>query len=322
MNTYKHIDLKERYRIQALLKTGLSIPAIADQLGRDPTTIRRELKRGSPNQTPYDPDHSQCRYNTARAYCKSPYKLSSPFMVAYIHEKLHLLWSPEQICGRLFLEHSISLAPMSIYRLIYTQAEHGGDLWTYMRSARKRPKRRKPQKTIRDRIKDRISIHQRPDVVDRGERLGDVEVDTIVGPAHQGALVTITDRVSSFCWIGQAHGKQAWPVAKKIKQLLKPYKAQIHTITSDNGLEFSEHKTVAKSLKADYYFADPYQTNQRSRIEHTNKLIRQFVPKKTDIRFVSSQQCRIIMNQLNNRPRKKLGYKTPNEVFLTPTKIT
>jgi len=322
MNTYKHIDLKERYHIQALLKTGLSIPCIASQLGRDPTTIRRELKRGSSNQSPYDPDHSQCRYKTTRAQCKTAYKLSSPSILDYIHEKLQLFWSPEQLCGRLFLEQGVCLHPMSIYRLIYTQAEQGGELWTFMRSARKRPRPRKPRKTIRDRIKDRISIHQRPEVVDQGERLGDVEVDTIVGPANQGALVTITDRVSSFCWIGQAHGKQAWPVAEKIKYLLKPYKAQIHTITSDNGLEFSEHKTVSKSLQADYYFADPYQTNQRSRIEHANKLIRQFVPKKTDIRFVSSQQCRKIMKLLNDRPRKKLGYKTPNEVFLTPTKIT
>ena len=318
MKAYKHLALTERYQILALLKSNESIISIAKTLGRDPTTIRREIKRGSTANISYNPDWSYTNYTNKRARCKSAHKLT-PELVSYITDRIKWYWSPEQICGRLLLKSGIKLHPMSIYRFIYADATNGGELWRFMRLPRKKPKKRKEVKTIREYIKNRRSIHSRPEIIDNEERYGDLETDTIVGTNHKGTLVTICDRKSSYVWIGQPHSKEAYDVSEKIKKLLRPVKGIIHSITSDNGLEFARHERVSKSLGIAYYFADPYATNQRARIEHMNKLIRQFFPKDWDLRCVTNKECQIAAELLNDRPRKKLDFKTPKEVLFDST---
>ncbi len=182
MKTYKHVSLTERYQIAAYYRNGISIQQIAVQLERNPTTIRRELNRC--RQDHYEPEQAQQHYRQCRKQ-RPAYKLT-PEIIGLVSPLLAQQHSPEQVCGRLELEAGLCLSPMSLYRLIYTDASAGGTLWTHMRSARVKPKPRKPRKTVRGCIKNRVSIHQRDPVVDKVERIGDLELDTIIGKAHNG----------------------------------------------------------------------------------------------------------------------------------------
>lgn len=315
MKTYKHLSLHERYQIAACYRNGFSIQQIARQLDRNPTSIRRELKRCTQGQ--YDPEQAQLHYMHARAQ-RCPYKLT-PAVIELVSEFLAKEYSPEQVCGRLKLETGFTLSPMSLYRLIYRDASAGGTLWSHMRSARKKPIPRKKTKTLRDYIKNRVSIQNRDPIVEKVQRIGDLEMDTIIGKAQKGVVGTVTDRLSGYIWTVGCPDKQAWPLSEKIKKVLRPVRDMIHTITTDNGLEFAEHQRISNSLQIDYYFADPYQTNQRARIEHANKLIRQYLPKSWDLRGITRRELRQIEEKLNHRPRKKLGFKTPYEVFFNKT---
>jgi len=313
MKHYKQLSLSERYQIDALVKNKTSIPAIASALGRDPTSIRREVKKAG-GFAGYGPIKAHQAAQSRRRSARKPYKMT-PELSACISELIEEKWSPEQIAGRLASQGVCQIHRNTIYRFVYAQSELGNDLWKHLRTGRKKPKSRKKPKTQRELIPDKTPISLRPAVVDECSRLGDLEVDTIIGAHHKGAIVTIVDRKSQHLWIGQPHEKTADKVAKKICALLKAEKGRIHTICSDNGLEFARHAKVSKALQADYFFAQPYNTNQRARIEHANKLIRQYLPKSYDLRFVSAQECKRIVEKLNNRPRKQLGFKTPKEVF-------
>ncbi len=315
MKSYKHLSLSQRYQIAASYRNGISAQQIAVQLARDPTTIRRELKRCEPGY--YTPEQAHRHYRQSRKH-RPAYKLT-PEIIELVSSLLTQQHSPEQVCGRLRLETGLRLSPMSLYRLIYTDADAGGTLWAHMRSTRIKPKPRTPRTTLRGCIKNRVSIHQRDPVVDKVERIGDLELDTIIGKARKGVVATVTDRLSSYIWMAACGDKQAWPLSEKVKKVLRPVSDNLHTITSDNGLEFAEHHRISHALKVDYYFADPYQTNQRARIEHANKLIRQYLPKSWDLRGITRRELNPIEHKLNHRPRKKLGFKTPHEVFFNTT---
>lgn len=160
-------------------------------------------------------------------------------------------------------------------------------------------------------------IDQRPEIVNTKERYGDWEVDTIIGKNHNSAIVTLTERKSQFELMAKTDGTKAESIKKQMINLLAPFKTFVKTITSDNGKEFTEHQIIAKKLNSKFYFAEPYSPWQRGLNEYNNKLIRQYLPKKTDFNLINNQTINMIISKLNNRPRKLLGYKTPNEVFLT-----
>jgi IS30 family transposase len=312
MKKYHQLLAQDRQRIAVLHLNGYSANEIASDLDRNVSTIRREIRRNA-SPSGYDDKKAHKMAQNRRRESREPYKMKSE-LVSFVSEKLLIKWSPEQITGRWKLQTDQKVHPNTIYRFLYDDADKGGLLWKNMRSPRKRPKRRPPKKTLRTLIKDRKSIHDRPVDVEQKLRIGDLEMDTIVGIQNRGAIVSITDRVSYHLKLIQIDNREAYNLAERVKKFLKAEKGRIFTITSDNGTEFSEHKRIAKSLNIEYYFADPYQTNQRALIEHENKLIRQYLPKGTDLRFVSQRQLNQIAATLNNRPRKNLGYKTPNEI--------
>jgi len=165
-------------------------------------------------------------------------------------------------------------------------------------------------------IKEKISIDERPSVVEERSRIGDWEVDTIVGPANRGVILTIADRKSGFLFLRKLeHGKNADGMAKAMIEALLPYKSDIHTITSDNGTEFARHKEISKKLNAGFYFAHPYSSWERGVNENTNGLIRQYIPKGKDFESINELEIKEIQQKINRRPRKKLGYATPVQIF-------
>ena len=164
-------------------------------------------------------------------------------------------------------------------------------------------------------IIDRVMIDKRPKVVEKKNRIGDLEIDTVIGKNHKGALVTVVDRKSKFVLIKNVPTKEAKVVTEALIEMIEPIKAITHTITSDNGKEFAYHKQVSAALDTDFYFANPYHSWERGLNEHRNGLIRQYLPKKSEFLKVSKDEIIMIQNRLNHRPRKVLKYKTPYEVF-------
>lgn len=321
MKPYKHLALWERYHIRSAIQFDYRPANIARTLKRDPQTIRREIARGG-GYSNYDPDHAHKRYKKKRTQKRHPYRFKGILKQKALQLLATTDLEPAGIGPRLTMEHGehMNISHMTIYRHIYCDAKHGGDLYKHLRTARKKPKRRRKHKTIREFIKNRRFIDQRPDVVDRVERIGDLERDTIVGPANKGAILSIVDRKSSYCWLDQIHRKASYDTHIGTRRQLKDVRYHIKSVTNDNGIEFADHRLTARYLKTDVWFCHPYQTNQSARIEQLNKLVRQYLPKKMDLRFVQPKQLRAITEKLNNRPRKKLGYKTPFEVFFNTFK--
>jgi len=311
----KQLTLKERYHISTLLKRGWSQKYIAESIGVHPSTICREIKRNCDEDTDeyeYSFAHSKSQQ---RQQSKRKYTVFTSKIKTYIKSKLKEDWSPEQIAGRMKLDIGMHICHETIYRYIYHNKSKGGRLYKYLRHKNKKYHSRSNNYQRRGTIIDRISIDKRPKVVEYKNRIGDFEIDTVIGRHHVGALVTVVDRKSKFTLIKNVTSKRAQEVTKALINMLLPLKPITKTITSDNGKEFAYHKEISKTLDTDFYFAHPYSSWERGLNEHTNGLIRQYLPKKTDFTQVSKEEIITIQDKLNHRPRKVLEYRTPYEVF-------
>ncbi len=204
-----------------------------------------------------------------------------------------------------------------IYQYIYGDQKKGGELYIHLRTARRWRRKRLNRKHQRGQIPNRVMIGERPEVVQTKARFGDWEVDTIIGKNHQTAILTATERKSQFELMAKTDGTKADSIKKEMINLLAPFKELVKTITSDNGKEFAQHQKIAERLQSNFYFADPHSPWQKGLNEYNNKLIRQYLSKKTDFNLISNKSIDMIITKLNNRPRRLLGYKTSNEVFLT-----
>jgi len=313
MKKYKQLTLGLRYQIFAYKKQNYSISKIAKILEFNKSTISRELKRNSKNGY-YSPEYAEI-ISVSRDKNKRTNKKLTNKVKLYIGKKLKENWSPEQISGRLKKDKIISISHETIYRYIYKNQKHGGKLFKLLRHQNKKYKNRSEFYKTRGQIKNRVNIEKRSILVERKSRFGDFEVDTVIGKNHKGALVTLVDRNSKFTLIRKVDSKHATGVTQAIIELLKPIKNLIYTITSDNGKEFSFHEEVAKELNIKFYFCNPYASWERGLNEHTNGLIREYIPKKSEFDKISRTEIINIQNRLNNRPRKVLGFKTPNEIF-------
>ena len=312
---YKQLIDSQRYQIEAYLKANYSITQIAKELGVHKSTISRELKRNSKKRS-YHAKYAQTISDERRkeAYKHSVFDIN---MKRYIDDKLiNHQWSPEQIKGRCDFEGITMVSVERIYQYIYENQAQNGTLYLHLRTARRYRKKRLNRKHQRGQIPNRVMINQRPEIVNTKQRFGDWEVDTIIGKNHKTAILTATERKSQFELMVKTNGTKAASITKQMINLLVPFKAFVKTITSDNGKEFTNHQIIAEKLQTDFYFADPYSPWQRGLNEYNNKLIRQYLPKKTDFNLISNKTINMIISKLNNRPRKLLGYKTPNEVFL------
>lgn len=303
--SYTHLSLGERYQIYALIGAEHSIKFIADALGRSPSTISREIRRNKSLQG-YRAKHANKKACDRRVNNAS--SLIADIWV-WVTDKLKESWSPEQIAG----VHG-GISHMSIYRYIWRDKKKGGRLWQCLRRKAK-PYRTRLTAETRGRINDRVSIHERPSIVDARTRIGDWEADTVIGQHHKQAIVTLVERRTGLLKMKRVLKKSAQQVSEAMIELLKPVRLQVKTITSDNGKEFADHKKVKQKLFSPFFFADTYASWQRGTNENTNGLIREFLPKGCDFRQVCDDEMQAIEDKLNNRPRKRLGFKTPNQVF-------
>ena len=215
------------------------------------------------------------------------------------------------------IDKGFTVSHETIYRYIYYNKSRGGRLYKYLRHKNKKYHNRRNSYQRRGIIIDRGSIDKRPKIVEKKNRIGDFEIDTVIGRHHIGALVTVVDRKSKFTLIKKVESKQAKEVTKALIGMLLPLKPITRTITSDNGKEFAYHKQVSDALDANFYFTHPYSSWERGLNEHTNGLIRQYLPKKSEFTNVSKEEIITIQDKLNHRPRKVLNYKTPYEVFFS-----
>ena len=233
--------------------------------------------------------------------------------IALIKRYLKKRYSPEQVAATLRIKHGIDISYATIYKMIEEDRLNNGTLYGYLRHGGKR--RAKYGKARKNRIPDRVSIAKRPAIVDNKERMGDWEADTIIGKGKRGAIVTAVERKSMLLRLSLPISKKSDIVAKEMIRLLAPFKKVVHTITTDNGLEFAKHQELSKKLQYDHYFCDPYSSWQRGLNENINGLIRQYIPKGSTFEDLTPQQIKRIENELNHRPRKSLDWKTPYEVF-------
>ena len=221
-------------------------------------------------------------------------------------------WSPEQISLWLKKYRKIRVSHEWIYQYILNDKSQAGDLYTHLRLRKKRKKRYGSQNR-RGMILNRVSIEKRPAEVDQRSRIGDWEMDTIIGAHHQGVLLSLVERKSRLCLIARLANKSAQEVERTTSNLLDSIKEKVHTVTFYNGKEFAKHESIAKNLDAQFFFAHP--SLERGLNENTNGLIRQYFPKKIQFNHISDQQFQSVMEKLNNRPRKCLGMKKPNQLF-------
>jgi len=302
----------ERYSISALLSIGHSIRSISRHLNRHHSVVCREVLRNS-QQGRYDASEAHSRALLRQATSHTTIRFTSEIR-DLVSDYLRIDWSPDQISQYLKMEYGKKISVQRIYQFVADDRREGGSLYRHLRHGLKRRKRYGSHE-YRGRIIDRVSIDDRPALVNEQRRVGDFEIDTIIGQHHQQAVVTVVDRKSLFTLVGKVDKNDAESVSRMTISLLKPFLPAVKTITADNGKEFATHKKVALELNCDYYFAHPNAPWERGINENTNGLIRQYLPKGTSFLHVGERQTNFIMNRLNNRPRKKLGYKTPKQVF-------
>lgn len=311
MPLYNRLTEDKRIELYALRKAGLTQAAIAAELNVHPSTISREVKRntGLRGYRPKQAHRLACS-RRAQSYSCRISQTTWESVDAMIEQD----WSPEQISGYLKVNGDPSVSPEWIYQHIYEDKRQGGTLHTHLRCQKKRRKRHGTTDR-RGQIIGRVCITERPEVVETRSRIGDWEADTVIGKQGGAVLVTLAERKSRFSMIIKAENKTAAAVSAAITKAMAPYAANVHTLTYDNGKEFAYHQKVSDGLDAKGFFAHPYHSWERGLNENTNGLIRQYLPKGKSFDDLSDQEVQDIMDKLNNRPRKCLGFKTPNQVF-------
>lgn len=310
---YRHFTPEERYEIYEKLLEGSSKAEIALSLGKHVSSVYREIERNT-GQRGYRPRqaHQKAR---ARADTKPRRSLFSAAIQAEVESGLGQDFSPEQIVGRARREGRAMVSHERIYRHIWSDKRKGGELYRRLRRSPKKYRKRYGQKDDRGQIAGKVSLEARPPEVETRAELGHWEIDTVIGKNHDGAIVTIVERRSRFTVIGALVGKHAEPCAEKTIEILAPFAEKVKSITADNGKEFAKFQRIVECLGALFFFAHPYHSWERGTNENTNGLIRQYLPKSMSFESLTQQECSRIMEKLNNRPRKVLGFQTPAEVF-------
>jgi len=309
----KHLTREQRYTISEMRSSGYKQQEIADVIGKDKSVVSRELKRNCDMRSgEYKSDLAQRKYEHRQRI--------KPKKIRFTETVKHLVdtwigddYSPEQIAGRAKIDNIECVSHERIYQYVWQNKKEGGLLYKRLRHQGRKYRKRGAAKDTRGIIKDRVDISMRPAIVEEKIRIGDLEADTIIGKNHKGAILTINDRVSSFVWIEKLQSKDAGELAIKAVEKIIPHNHWIYTMTSDNGKEFAEHKSIANDLGIDFFFAKPYHSWERGANENINGLIRQYFPKGSSFENITNQQIQYVQHKLNNRPRKKLGFLSPIE---------
>lgn len=306
-----HLTLEQRYTIEVMCKEGYKKSAIAQAIKRDKSVVYRELNRNCDKRSGvYHHDLAQRKYDK-RQQEKRKHIRFTPSVQQDVETLLKEDYSPEQVVGTLKEQGKPTVSTERIYQHVWADKKKKGGLHLHLRNQGRRYRKRGNKKDNRGIIKDRVSIEQRPKIVEERKRFGDLEVDLIIGKNHNQAMLTINDRASGMLKIRKVASKEAKIVSKAIVEELTDWIPYIKTITADNGKEFADHKFVSEQLGIDYYFARPYHSWERGSNENLNGLVRQYFKKSSDFEPITKEQVKAVENKLNNRPRKRFNYENP-----------
>lgn len=313
--TYHQLTQEERYLIAAQRMGGQSSAAIARLLGRHRSTITRELRRNA--------THHDDRYRAEKAHdyavarrrrCRRRAHFSAAAM-ATVARLIRRRWSPEQIAGDLARRGRLRVSHETIYRRIRWDKKAGGDLWRYTRIMSKFGRKRYRSVDSRGVLPGKRPITERPAEVDRRQTVGHWEGDTVMGSDQRHCILTLVERKTGFAILKKLKARNAREVNRAAVRALRRHGRNFKTLTLDNGTEFHDYADLEAQFPVTIYFATPYHSWERGSNENFNGLLRQYLPKGTCMSNVSQRQCDHIANDLNSRPRKRHGFKTPGSQY-------
>ena len=311
---YHQLSTEERYELAAMRRQHVGMAAMAEHLGRHRSTLYREVKRNqSVHDGSYRPSHAVEKASGRQRRSRRNWRYG-PTEFGPVETLIRQRFSPEQIVGRRTLEGQAVMSHETIYRWIWADKRCGGTLWRHLRGARKRRRKRYGRYDSRGRLAGKKLIEQRPAVVASRGRIGDWEIDTVHGRG-KACVVTVVERKTGLVRIGPIQRATKELTLDRTVKLLWEERQRVKTITADNGTEFHNYRELENRLGTRVYFAAPHHAWERGTNENTNGLIRQYLPKGTNLSRLTQRQCDRIAEQLNNRPRLRLDFKTPNEAY-------
>ena len=310
---YHQVTARERYLMIHHKSSGYSLRAIGRMLNRSASTVSRELRRNASPDGRYRPDKADSYARTRRWKSRRGTQFDAA-QTELVYSLVRRKWSPEQISMRLRKQGRLSMGVMTIYRQLAKEKAQGGVSWLQLRQLSHRYRKGYRVVDRRGRMQGKRPISARPAVVDNRSEVGHLEGDTVMGLDGRHCLLTLVDRRTRKVRIIKLPARQAAEVNKALIREVKSGRLKLKTLTLDNGSEFHGFKELERVLGIQVYFAQPYHSWERGTNENTNGLIRQYLPKRTCFKELTQRQCDVIEREFNDRPRKILGFSTPNEV--------
>lgn len=313
---YKQLTENERYTLSVLRKQGYNQAQIANVLGRNRSTISREIARyACVIDNAYRPSKAQARAIRRRSYSRRNQRITA---AQFRQVKKHIIkdWSPEQIVGHLKAEGKPTISHESIYQFTWKDKANGGQLWKHLRQSSKKRRKRYGAYDSRGRVASKRHISERPDSVKTRNTRGHWEIDTVMGKGSKHCIVTLVERKTGYTLIGQLDDRTTESLNRRTIKIMSKFDGLFTSITADNGTEFNQYKVIEEATETRFYFATPHHSWERGTNENTNGLIRQYLPKGTSMASLTQAKCNAIAKRLNTRPRKRLGFKTPEECFV------
>jgi IS30 family transposase len=311
---YHQLTSEERYALSTLRKQGLTQTAIARALGRHRSTIGRELKRNSRKDGGYRPFTADEMARGRRSRSRRNWHFTEEHW-ALVRAYLQELWSPDQIAGWLREQRQLLISHETIYRYVWNDWARGGSLYRCLRGSRKQKRKRYRVYDSRGRLEGKRPIADRPAGALNRSRIGHLEGDTMMGGSDRHCIMTLVDRRTGYVLIGKLRERTVRAANRGAIRLIRNAHRRIRTITVDNGTEFHGYKDIEESTGTMIYFATPHHSWERGTNENTNGLIRQYLPKRASMARITQRDCDRIAYQLNHRPRKRLHYRTPAELY-------
>jgi len=312
---YHQITSGERYAIQALRRQGLSVRAIAFQARRAPSTVSRELRRNRSSQGRYTPFKADQQTRARRSRSRRNQRFEADEW-ALVDDLLGLDWSPEQVAGWLARHDLLAISHETIYLHVWRDKAAGGQLWRHLRQAGKKRRKRYGAYDSRGRLAGKRHISERPAEAETRQTVGHWEIDTMMGSEHgRNSVITMVERATGYTVMGKLARHCAGDATARCIELIGRHPGSVATITADNGSEFHSYREIEAATGAAFYFATPHHAWERGSNENTNGLLRQYLPKRTSMAHVTQEHCDAIAARLNSRPRKRLGFRTPEECY-------
>ena len=314
---YHQITCAERYTLGALRRRGCSAAAIARILGRHRSTIGREVGRNrTPRDGTYRPQLAEWYAQGRRSRSHRNQRFSAAAW-AQVQALIREDWSPEQVAGWLKRHGLLTISHETIYRHRWADKAAGGLLYTHLRGARKQRRKRYGRYDSRGRLAGKRPITARPAVIETRTELGHWEGDTMLGASQAGPCVlTLVERKTGYVLLGKLARRSTAAVNHRAQRLIAQQPHPVQTITVDNGTEFHDYTALERATGTQFYFATPHHAWERGTNENTNGLLRQYLPKRQSMAHLTQHDCNRIATKLNRRPRKRLGYRTPEECYV------